>query len=729
MRLHVVLITMLLVLCMFYECLNIQCQSNATTNQARLLRIAVLDTSASMDGERLSLAKKELIVIADQLKPSVEYPFMVIPFNGDVREDLVGIFTNQQSLKEHINKIDSNGSTSIASGLARAIDELKNYSNVHHAMVLLYTDGEDNDTQAIIAQETTLDNIFSIRKKNGLQNTVVFCKRWEASLAGLVTRIEKRGNAKVLDAGEARIIPITFVPNLKFMNASWDSAKPGLLKITARAMIEVRGIPPEKMSNLKIRCLSKMCQGFSDAEIQAGKEGVRLFYSKLLFSPNKIPQNSSIGVPFEILLPDKLEIKTGVILPTIAPKIVILNVQVPPYPIQCSFAAKLSASGPSEWVDPLALDAVFPAKIEISTLSSQPNIWSGKVNFTIETKAPWSIEGPAKTIEVNGPKLSFLKLRLRLSLSQKTRANAKGIVNAKLKIRLNKNSPSLVFTKKDCTVECNFKIPNPIVRNIKGNIVSSTIPRWIDPLSGEATFNVVAEFNVDGPLKRESTLVLIGPPMITRMEIEPNHLVTGIQLVKIGITARIHPAPKQTNIELNVVPKKNQGAIEIRTGQPLSVDVLGPKPLQLVATKEGIVPAAFDVKLTNENEAACLTVIPTLIGWDCGNPIPGVNSILSCVGGLELRESIVASINVATSIYIKTRSGTASSEFWRDKYIEGSLLIKPATPTQAILGSRQIVIVRIEAKFKRILVYISIGIFILVAGFILINLISKIINS
>ena len=132
------------------------------------LRLAILDASSSMEGERLDVARNELFRVARQLPPSKTHPFVIVPFDSDARQ--VCTFTDLPSMEAFLSDLTSEGGTSIAAGLARAVDELSRYAGARNVYVFLYTDGEDSSEKEIAAQEARLDAIFADRQTKGLES-------------------------------------------------------------------------------------------------------------------------------------------------------------------------------------------------------------------------------------------------------------------------------------------------------------------------------------------------------------------------------------------------------------------------------------------------------------------------------------------------------------------------------------------------------------------------------
>src|SRR4051794_19471690 len=133
---------------------------------ARYVRLAIIDKSGSMAGERIALVKEELLAMAGQLPPSPSFPIVLIPFNHSVEKVLR--FTNPAEFEKYVRtELVAGGGTSIANGLRQACHELARFRDTRQVVVCIYTDGEDSDTAAIAAEEKRLDAVFNERDRRG----------------------------------------------------------------------------------------------------------------------------------------------------------------------------------------------------------------------------------------------------------------------------------------------------------------------------------------------------------------------------------------------------------------------------------------------------------------------------------------------------------------------------------------------------------------------------------
>ncbi|MCA9082093.1 MAG: VWA domain-containing protein, partial [Planctomycetaceae bacterium] len=132
-----------------------------------LLRLAVVDDSGSMEGQRAETVRAELLKVSRQLPPSLTHPFGIITFGSTAAT--VRWFTDLPSFERAVTGLDGNsGGTNIAAGLQEAAKALRSRTDSASLCILLYTDGEDGNTAGILQAESQLDAIFAQRQQVGL---------------------------------------------------------------------------------------------------------------------------------------------------------------------------------------------------------------------------------------------------------------------------------------------------------------------------------------------------------------------------------------------------------------------------------------------------------------------------------------------------------------------------------------------------------------------------------
>lgn len=323
----------------------------------RLLTVVVLDTSGSMEGERLNTAVTEIKQHAQALPPSPEAPWIFLPFNEKVYDSRT--FTNGLAeLENYLTRVRADGGTSIASGLEAALKAIRN-SNAERVNIFLFTDGEDDDQAGIQAQQERLGQLFDERAERGLGQTVI-CRRWGGANKQLVAHLEKKKSVGVIDAGEARLISLVLTPEVQCLGTRWLPERQSLeirLQGAARAPAElVRQYQP---TPLRFVCTTPQAQGDIAFDVPIGDAGTRQFTIMLPFTPDV--RLSSVRLDFDVSAPSVKKLAQTLVFPSLAKDNLSVVAEVP---IVCLTAITLSTT-PPQWANLAEATASFEASVRI----------------------------------------------------------------------------------------------------------------------------------------------------------------------------------------------------------------------------------------------------------------------------------------------------------------------------------------------------------------------------
>lgn len=105
--------------------------------------VVVLDRSGSMSGDRLAHARKALCDIVERLSPSDT--FGLVTFDDEVEVNIpAGPVTDREAIQRVIKAITPRGSTDLAAGLVRGLQEARRLESLAGVRVLLVSDGHAN---------------------------------------------------------------------------------------------------------------------------------------------------------------------------------------------------------------------------------------------------------------------------------------------------------------------------------------------------------------------------------------------------------------------------------------------------------------------------------------------------------------------------------------------------------------------------------------------------------
>jgi len=673
-------------------------------NQASLVRIVVLDTSGSMAGERLSQARKELLEMARQLPPAKDHPFMVVPFNTSAVD--VGTFTDLPSLEHYLGQLQGNGGTSIAAGLKRALAELQKYRDIRHICVLLYTDGQDPDTAGIQKQEQQLDLLFGYRAQHGLQQTVVFCKRWQGANADLVALIKKRGHAQVIDAGELRLLPVTLRPSVRVSDVRWSKKDLNLLEIDLRATVQLEGkIPDHSAPKVRFTCGNSGARGDISAHVSSGQPTPTPLSISLPISPD-ILASGRTHLDFEIAQPSNVKVTSGLVLPQLPLDSLRVPVTLPAIAVRSLIKATIAPANQPTWVDPIVGRPAFPISLTLDVESIPDRPWREPVHFGITPDSGNHIIAGDDSFTLRGPDTLSVSLTLDADPCPSSSKHVPSTFKVGFTIAPKGLPKHVTFDPPQLNITQDLPSPPPVRTSLTANARSIGTPYWTDLLHGTAAFVTDIEFRVDGPLAPNTEIAVHCPSDVRRIQLTPSKITTGSQLVRLAVEADFEPAPSKKAFVFHIQPPSIQGAVRVIAPHPLQIAVVGPTPVQLALAKDGAIVPTLEATLDDADSDAAFCVVPVMAGLTQPRAATGIAAVVHPGLSLQVPANRLLPLFAPTALQTKLPS-SFTGRFFYDTLVEEDITVAPNPPTPAVVGSKHRVILRVEAPFKRLLFYLA----------------------
>lgn len=679
----------------------------------KFVRLAIIDTSGSMDGSRLEVARDELLRVASQLAPSPSYPFIVIPFDSDVRDTQT--FTDIATMQTFLSGLSAGGGTNIASGLARAVDELNRCADAQNVCVFLYTDGEDSSETEIADQEARLDALFADRQTKGLQQTVVFCKRWQRANAHLVKQLMQRNHARVVDAGQLNLVPLTLEPEIVVQDVQWIDDAPSTLEILLAAAIHTHGNKSgHTPAPLLLECTTPQAEGDLRTLVPPGAVHPTPLTIRLPVAPDNVVSGDPLELEFELAEPQVAASDDGLVLPLLA----LDRITVPVNPPQTGFHSLIGVSveQPSggKWLDPLRLRAAVPLKLALEVTSADGKPWSQPVPFRIVPESGSALVEGDDALLLGGPG----RYEVTVTMSGVPQYPDSGASPPEFLVAFRivpqNLPPNATFEPPELGVEQHFPSPSQVTTMISARFLSLAPPQWIDVVKGIASFQADVVVSVAGPLSPNAELVLRCPPAIHDVKINPNVLQSGEQTVRLTLWARLTPAPTREQLVFRILPPPAYGAVHYDAPHPLSCHITGPRPLQLALSDGKRVPSHLTTTLRDTSKATRLRIVPVVLHLNDALAVRGLSCSLQTQGRVSVASPGHLPVHVACDLSVRVNQRTSTS-FFRDVTVDDVITVSPPSGVAAVIGSRQPVRVRIEAPFKRLVFYLAVGISLVIA--------------
>lgn len=681
--------------------------SNVPTVVPKLLRVVVIDDSGSMATDnRIGVVRDENTKQLQQLPPSPEFPVAVVTFGTEAQP--ARTFVDLKSSLEFINSLSaSSGGTNMAAGLAEANTVIAKMNPVPSVWVMLYSDGEDANADGILAEEAKLDALFTDRTQRGLDQTVVFCKRWGGSNAQLQQQIEKRGRARVIDAGEAQLKTVTMEPRLTVHEVRWSKDKTNWIEVSFTPSVALRGgNAKQKWSPLKLTCQTPDAEGDRAFDVGIGTAEVRRMLR--LPVPSDLQGQSEFAATFEVTEPGAQQSSDGVLVPLLAGTLVSLPIKLPLAKTRLRVTADCDLAEAPRWLDPLLQKAVYPvvlnvevqADADVSTV--EPTVWR-----LIPSRLA-RIHGGESSVKVAGlGKFSF-PVSLELTPPQLASDLKRLAFDFELMLKAENVSASIELEPSVLTVKRSQLAPPPAVKTrITARVQSTSVGRWSDLRRAIASHALKIDFNVQGSMPNGTQITLVAPAEVQDLEFSPRVLRSGQQTIALSLKSEAKPRPSVAEIALKLVSPGSSGAIAFECQDRLVLKLPGPKPVRLLVGQSGEFASVLMASANDNVELASLPVEPFIAGIKQQRMLGGLQVAVSSKDfAVAAHQSQPLDFFSPTTIPMQLPSRPRS--FFYDTRIDGDLQFHPEPATPAVIGSRYPVTVVVEAPFKRLLAILAI---------------------
>ncbi len=670
----------------------------AADTPQQFARVVVIDTSASMDGERLNVAREELREMARQLPPSNTMPIVMIPFNSQALPTKT--FSDPGPFQDYLNALRASGGTRIASGLAQGIAELKRYAAAPHVCVLLYTDGEDSERAPILEQEHELDKLFANRRTHGLRQTVVFCKRWGGVNADLVAQLSKSGNADVIDAAELKIVPFTVSPKLTVRASRWSGSASSRLEVLVDVVLHVGKTPPQTVVHpYLLRCLDASAQGDTKKTITPDATSPVRLQLSVDVPATQIAQGKT-ELEFELVAPKSTPTGDLVLLPSLPVGRLRVPVDLPPRTLNIRFSADLRAAGPPRWHNPLATSVELDVILAVELEGPLQALQAGDCTLQIAPDSDTRLLDGNDAVRITKP--GRHAIRLTLSSTARSLHDKQPLQECAfgLSAAVVTSNKSLAVRPSSLRLTLASQLPTTVVTKVTARPRAVTKTKWQDLVDRTVRMSVDLDLIVDGPLEPDTVLTIQCPPPVRSLRLTPSTYRTGKQRIRCDLVVQ-SPSHAPSTLVFQIVPPSPQGAVQVMSTAPLAVSYRPPPVPQIALAQGRDVPAELVVSVMDGTDRPVLEVTPVLVGCDAG---VSAKSLGASVEPAEEAQFVRPASGLAREKLLVPLDSTqiGARHFFTDTRFESQLVTMPHPANAAVRRSTQRLVVWVEAPIKRV---------------------------
>ena len=691
-----------------------------------LLRVVVLDVSGSMDEadtkglNRLDTARKEIQEALTQLPADTRTPVVLVPFSDKVQGDSERIYTSTKDLRDALVQIKPKGATNIAAGLSSAIERIYQLGLAKNLVIYLYSDGEHNcgSKTLVTKQEENLDKLFGFRASKGLSQTVVV-KRWGGVIGKLVANLQKNPHVKVVDAGQLELRTVTLVPSVKLRALEWHDVASGLARIQLDVAVTNRsGITLPEKTAIKLSCTLPGCRWVNEPSITVtGPVQAKTFDLLMKLEPQKLNATKDYSLPLRFHCPSEATTDRGLLLLVVNPIQVFCVLPAGQLRSQVNISARLSKRGEPRWENLGQCIAAWPVSLQLETTTvpsipwSEPIKWNvyGLDGVKVTTEAPIVLQGGPMTVNVN--------LTKRIPLDQVIQGKT---VKIQIELRTTDKPKTLTLSSMRVLLTVQIDLPATQITRIDQQISYVGKPQWADLTAGLVTVPLKLAIRVHGILAPGTTVGLLPCKDVVRVDGTPVTIHSGQQTVDILLTGKVDSAGSPVKWPLRLKPPPSLSRIRYLEPPPVTVSFVAPRPAQVVLGSD----AGFLTRCAYQGDEPQQVVL----GYGC---VKLVGSYAQhATAGLRIKGMLLGHLvgdgfsKVGADDWVswsmQPKDPATDVRLWYDVAVSGDLVVLPENAAPgAVLGSVIGMTVTYEALYKKVVLYLTVGLVAVLIGTIL----------
>jgi len=688
-----------------------------------LLRVVVLDVSGSMDSKdtkpltRMGTARKEIKESLTQLPVSGKTPVILVPFCDKIREDFERIYFSTKAMADVLDQLKPGGRTNIAAGLGRAIERINQLGLAKNLVIYLYSDGEHNcgSKKLLEEQEDNLDRLFGFRASKGLSQTIVV-KRWGGVISKLVTRLKKNPYVTVVDAGQLELRTVTLVPSVKLRSVKWHDAASGLAKVQFDVTVTNRSelTLPDK-STVKISCPLPGCRWLNESTmIVTGRTQTQTFTLLVELDPKKFDLTKSYSLPLQFHWPSQISAGKSLLLPVVNPIQIYCVLPAGQLRPNVTISAKLSEQGKPRWEDMDECIVVWPMRLRLEATTAPSMPWSEQIKLDVKglDGVKVTAEGPiilqGKPLEVN------VTLSRQIPLTQIIQRKP---VELQIELRVLNEPKTLALSSVRILSAIRIELPAIKLTRIDHRVVFVGKAQWADLTTGLVTVPVKLDISTHGIVAPGTVLTLEPGGDVVKVDGTPVTIYSGQHTVDIILTGRVDCANSSVRWPLQLRPPLSSYGIRYIEPSPVTVSFTAPRPAQAVLSNNAGILTSCAYRGNKPRQAVLGSGCIKLAGAFAQYAVANLHFKGFLQGHLHGKGFSKAGADDWVSWSMQPTNPAVSNRVWRDVTVTGDLVVLPENAAPGtMVGSVIDITVTYEALYKKVALYLAVGVVVVLVG-------------
>ena len=688
-----------------------------------LLRVVVLDVSGSMDSKdtkpstRMGTARKEIKESLTQLPLSGKTPVILVPFCHKILEDFERIYFSTKAMADALDQIKPDGRTNIAAGLGRAIERINQLGLARNLVIYLYSDGEHNtgSKKLLAQQEDNLDRLFGFRASKGLSQTVVV-KRWGGVISKLVARLKKNPYVTVVDAGQLELRTVTLVPSVKLRSVKWHDAASGLARVQFDVTVTNRSeLTLPGKSTIKISCPLPGCRWLNESTmIVTGRTQTQTFTLLVELDPKKFNLTKNYSLPLQFHWPSQITTGKSLLVPVVNPIQIYCALPAGQLRPNVTISAKLSEQGKPRWEDMDECIVVWPMRLRLETKTAPSFTWSEQVKLNINGLNGVKVAHNGPIILQGQPKEVDISLTKKIPLEQVIQGKP---VELQIELRVLNKPKTLALSSVRIVSTIQIELPPIQLTRIDQRISFVGKPQWADLTTGLVSVPIKLDIQSHGIVAPGTVLTLEPCGDVVKVDGTPVTIYSGQHTVDIILTGRVNCGNILVKWPLQLKPPLSSYGIRYVEPPTVTVSFTSPKPVQAVLSTNAGILASCTYRGNKPRRAVLGSGCVKLAGVFAQYAVSNLHFKGFLQGHLHGKGFSKAGFDDWVSWSMQPTNPAVSGRVWRDVTVTGDLVVLPENAAPGtMVGSVIDVTVTYEALYKKVALYLTVGVVVVLVG-------------
>ena len=448
--------------------------------------------------------------------------------------------------------------------------------------------------------------------------------------------------------------------------------------------------------------------------IVADRTQTQTFTLLVELDPKKFDLTKSYSLPLQFHWPSQITTGKSLLVPVVNP--ILIHCVLPAGQLRpnVTISAKLSEQGKPRWEDMDKCIVVWPMRLRLEATTAPSMPWSEQIKLDVK-----GLDGVKITAE--GPIILQGKpLEVNVTLSRQiplTHIIQRKPVELQIELRVLNEPKTLALSSVRILSAIRIELPAIQLTRIDQRISLVGKPQWADLTTGLVSVPIKLDIRSHGIVAPGTVLTLEPCGDVVKVDGTPVTIYSGQHTVDIILTGRVNCANSLVKWPLQLKPPLSSYGIRYVEPPPVTVSFTSPKPVQAVLSTNAGILASCAYRGNRPQRAVLGSGCIKLAGAFAQYAVSNLHFKGFLRGHLHGKGFSKAGADDWVSWSMQPTNPAVSSRIWRDITVTGDLAVLPENAAPGtMVGSVIDVTVTYEALYKKVALYLAIGVVVVLVG-------------